>query len=153
MTVSDRIGMFRELDHTADLRVEICGKTEEQLYQNAVLCLYCLLKLPDASDSFTALPAVSSLTFSGMDREDVLVQLLGELLFVAVTEKRRWIPGKCSCGIPRDSRSVTLSMEGTWIDIPPEDVESNTEIKSVTYHDTKITRNPQGFVATVVMDL
>jgi SHS2 domain-containing protein len=153
MNISDRNEIFRELNHVGDLRVEIYGKTEEDLFQNAVRCLYCLLGLPDLPLSDTPLPASTPLNFAGMDREDVLVQLLGELLFVAVTEKRRWIPGKCTCGIPRDSRSVSLVVEGTWKDLPPEDSKGNTEIKAVTYHDTKIVRQPRGYVATVVMDL
>jgi SHS2 domain-containing protein len=153
MTVSDRNGIFRELNHAGDLRVEIFGKTEEELFQNAVRSLYSLLGLPEISMSNPRPLASSPLTFSGMDREDVLVQLLGELLFVAVTEKRRWIPGKCTSGIPRDSRSVSLVVEGTWEDFPPEDSKWNTEIKAVTYHDTKIVKQPEGYVATVVMDL
>jgi len=153
MTVSDRNVIFRELNHAGDLRVEIFGKTEEELFQNAVRSLYSLLGLPEISMSAPPPPASSPLVFSGMDREDVLVQLLGELLFVAVTEKRRWIPGKCTSGIPRDSRSLSLVVEGTWKDFPPESTEWKTEIKAVTYHDTKIVKQPAGYVATVVMDL
>jgi hypothetical protein len=33
---TDRKAPFRELDHTADLRVEIRGKDEQGLFRNAV---------------------------------------------------------------------------------------------------------------------
>ncbi len=146
--------IYRETDHTADLRVEIFGRTEEELMVHSILTLYSLLGLPEETIGPGArLPGDRDLIISGMDGEDVLVRLLGELLTVAVVEKRRWLPRSGSCRLSRDGQGLLLQVEGRWRELLPQETDWKTEIKAVTYHDARIRHHPDGYAATVVMDL
>ncbi len=151
MTDSGPHRIFRELDHTADLRVEIFGHSEEDLFQNAVRTLYSLLGLPVTA--CTGSSQEGSLMFSGLDREDILVQLLGELLYSAVSEKKRFFPERWAFRKDREDRSESLLLEGTWRSLGTAFTGWKNDIKAVTYHDARIRRGPDGYTATVVMDL
>jgi len=150
--------MYREVDHASDLQVEIRGRTPEELFHHAILTLYALLGLADdASRAALAHPPIPgealALTFVGTDEEDLLVQLLGELLSVAVAERRRWIPREGSCRLSRDGQAVSLRVEGRWRRILREETRREREIKAVTYHEARIRKQGDGYTATVVMDL
>jgi len=146
---------YRETDHTADLRVEIYGRTHHELVLHAVETLYDLLGLPEASEEAAAsLPDLEELAFSGTDGEDLLVRLLGELLAAAVVDRRRWVPRKGSCRLTRHHPTgQALRMDGRWLPLPEEATRWKTEIKAVTYHDATIRKCSGGYVATLVMDL
>ena len=154
MTCSHNHRIYRETDHTADLRVEIYGRTEEELMLHSILTLYSLLGLTEEMDGSVSQPAGGpDLLISGVDKEDVLVRLLGELLATAMTEKRRWLPRKGSCRFLWEGEDLLLRVGGCWRNLLPEETEWKTEIKAVTYHDARIRKHPDGYAATVVMDL
>ena len=144
---------FRELEHTADLRVEIYGRDEQELFQNAVESLYVLLGLPDLSGREVDV-AADSLRICGQDREEALVQLLGELLYRATVEGKR---------LNLDALSLRRSAEGEagfevvvigcWQKLGDKEMTGKREIKAVTYHNVQIRRTKQGFSAEVVMDI
>ncbi len=143
---------FKELDHTADLRVEIWGKDEPELFRNAVESLYVLLGVGGWAGSKNA-PAMESLEVQARDLEEALVGLLGEMLYKATVERvrlevrdlvvRQGGEGAGEC-------SVVVS--GTWRMLTDGEMAGQREIKAVTYHDTRIRRTRQGFSARVVMD-
>ena len=149
--------IYRETDHTADLRVEIYGTSREELFHHAILTLYTLLGFPRMAASPQRSDDRSSggqvLTFCGTDEADLLVQLLGELLSVAVTERRCWVPREGGCRVTRDRDTAFLRLEGDWRDLLPIETGLEREIKAVTYHDAAIRKHGDGYVATVVMDL
>jgi SHS2 domain-containing protein len=144
---------FRELDHTADLRVEVQGKDEPDLFRNAVKSLYILLGLPEPPDRREAVCA-ERLEIHGEDAEEALVALLGELLYKAGVERRRLNLRELSVRSCVDSGGgYTVVLGGDWQDVRNADTAGEREIKAVTYHDVQIRRTPGGWSARIVMDL
>ncbi len=151
MKGSDGKTPFRELDHTADLRIEIAGKDEQDLFRNAVDSLYLVLGLPAVPEGGDA-PATEDLRIHGEDREEALVELLGELLYMATVERRRFLLHALSLREGEEG-DCGVVLTGTWQRLTEEESEGRREIKAVTYHDVQIRRTRQGFSAWVVMDL
>ncbi len=152
MVNPNRKPFFKELDHTADLGVEIYGQDVEDLFRNAVHALYVLLGFPETTDD-TLVRSGQTLKVEGQDQEDALVRLLGDLLYRADVEKERFFPEKVFLIRDSETGSVSVRIKGGWQDVSPEDRSGGREIKAVTYHRTEICRSPQGFVARLVMDI
>jgi SHS2 domain-containing protein len=150
---TDRRVPFRELDHTADLRVEIRGKDEKDLFRNAVESLYLLLGLPAAPSARDTVP-VERLEIKGQDPEEALVELLGELLYRATAERQRLNLKELSVRQGEEgSEGCRVVVCGGWETLSDGEMAEQREIKAVTYHDVQIRRTRRGWAARVVMDL
>jgi len=144
---------FRELDHTADLRVEIRGKDEQELFRNAVESLYLLLGLQAVSYRSDAAPD-ERLEIQGQDPEEALVGLLGELLYRATAERQRLNLRELFVRRGEEGEEgCRVDVRGDWETLTDGEMAGQREIKAVTYHDVRIRRTKRGWVARVVMDL
>ena len=152
MTDQDPEKIFRELDHTADLSVEIFGGDLRDLFRNAVQTLYALLGLSTSSTSTASLP-LETFTVRGQDREDALVRLLGELLSRAETEQEVIIQEELVLEEGCDKDGVHVFIEGRRQTFSEESRQGDYEVKAVTYHDTEIRRVPGGWIARLVLDV
>jgi SHS2 domain-containing protein len=153
VTASDGKKPFQELEHTADLRVEIRGKDEQDLFRNAVESLYHLLGLPLVSECETVLPE-ASLEVRGHDAEEALVELLGELLYRANVENVRFHLHELSVRERgEEGGECRILLSGVWRAFEKRATTGQREIKAVTYHDVHIRRTEEGLSARVVMDL
>lgn len=148
---TDRKPPFKELNHTADLRVEIVGKDEHELFRNAVESLYVLLGLPVVRDRRRCLPE-DGLRIEGQDPEETLVHLLGELLYRATVERRQFVVDTLSVSKGEEG-ALVVSASGCWCSVTEEEMRGKREIKAVTYHDLQIRETQKGLSARVVMDL
>ena len=150
---TDRKVPFRELDHTADLRVEIRGKDEEGLFLNAVESLYLLLGLPALPGRRDTVP-LERLEIKAQDPEEALVELLGELLYRATAERQRLNPKELSVRRGEEgAEGCRVVIRGGWENLSDAEMAGQREIKAVTYHDVQIRRTGSGWAARVVMDL
>jgi SHS2 domain-containing protein len=148
----DRKPPFKELDHTADLRIEIVGRDEAELFRNAVDSLYVLLELPVVLDH-TGLREVDELRILGQDPEESLVQLLGELLYRATVERQQLTVDTLSVRRGGEGGGLCeVLVTGRWRTLLDEEMTDKREIKAVTYHNVEIRRTGQGFSAKLVMD-
>ena len=153
MKETDRKAPFKELDHTADLRVEIRGKDEQELFRNAVESLYLLLGLQAVSDRRDVVPG-ERLEIQGQDPEEALVGLLGELLYRATAERQRLNLQELSVRRGEEGEEgCRVDVRGGWETLTAGEMAGQREIKAVTYHDVQIRRTKRGWVARVVMDL
>ena len=143
---------FKELDHTADLRIEIVGRDEPELFRNAVESLYVLLGLPVVSDR-SEHQEVDKLRILGQDPEESLVQLLGELLYRATVERQQLTLDTLSVRRGVEGEGVCeVLVTGRWRTLLEEEMTGMREIKAVTYHNVEIRRTRKGFSAKLVMD-
>lgn len=141
------------MNHTADLRIEILGKDEEELFRNAVDSLYVLLGLPLRSQSDDGLSA-DRLEILGQDPEEALVQLLGELLYRVTVERRQLIPDTLAVRRGEGAeQGCGVTLVGRWLPLADESLEGKREIKAVTYHDVQIRESRKGLSARVVFDI
>ena len=136
---------FEVLEHTADVGLRAWGETREALFENCALGLAEILDRSGNGDVAEGTGRVS-VELHATDVEALLVEWMNEVLFalereeaclrasriteVAETELRAWIELSACAGTPEA-----------------------TELKAATYHQLSVRETPQGWEATVYLDV
>jgi SHS2 domain-containing protein len=132
---------YRQVEHSADLAVEIWGPSEEALLVEAARAVVDLLT--DGAE--VAEVAERHIELDTLDAEDRLVQWLNELIFAAIAE-----------GFLVRAAHVVLRPGGLAAMVRGEERAGDkirTELKSATYHDLHVQSGPDGWRARVVIDV
>lgn len=128
---------WEALDHTADIGFRAWGRTLAELYERAAEAVLSLAVLLEQVES----RGERSLTVEGIDREELLVAWLSELLYLwtgaGFIAKRFQVKIEPPQGEEPDRPwRLTGLVEGEPWD--PERHEAYTDIKAVTYHNLQI---------------
>jgi SHS2 domain-containing protein len=135
---------YRVFDHTADLGVEIYGKTVKDLFANAAFAVF---------DILTDLNRVrvieeKKITVEGEGWEDLLINYLREVLYLFNGEG---LLLKEFSIIDIDPHHLRGKVSGEVFD--PLKHRMNKEIKAVTYHQITVRETPDGWVGRVIFDV
>jgi SHS2 domain-containing protein len=135
---------YRVFDHTADLGVEIYGKTVKDLFANAAFAVF---------DILTDLNRVrvieeKKITVEGEGWEDLLINYLREVLYLFNGEG---LLLKEFSIIDIDPQHLRGKVSGEVFD--PLKHRMNKEIKAVTYHQITVRETPDGWVGRVIFDV
>lgn len=137
----DRAG-HRQLDHTADLALELWAPTESELLAEAARALTAILtedSPPDATGS-------RRVALAALDGPDRLVRWMNEILTLAIVE------GFVTVTARVDLEGETgLRAELTGHPLAFDRVR--TELKCVTYHDLALEQEAGTWRARVVIDV
>ncbi len=145
---ADRDGAYTELDHPADVLLEIWGKNLPGLFDNALFALYDqLAELEGFEAERKEIMAVNAPTPA-----EALRSLLSEALYRFATKgfvaTRAEIDVKTT---PTDGIEVTAELHGETVDRQRHTLL--TEVKAVTYHKLSVEPQPDGsWRATVLFD-
>ena len=137
--------LYKLIDHTADLGMEVTGRTKRELFTKAALSLMDIVVERKGTPSGLQEKA---LTIEGSDPADLLINFLREILYLFNAEAV--IIGKCEitkCG------NKTLDAR-LWLE--PYNKKKHvmkTEIKAVTYHGLSVERIKNGWRAGVIFDV
>ncbi len=142
--------MYRWVEHTGELELEVEADVEEAIYAQALQAIAELLgNEPDTEpargpDGLAARGhAVRDVAVEAPDRSRLLAEFLGELAFLAETE--RFVP----VGLERlelEAGRLQATVRGRTGD-PPH------LVKAVTYHGLSFEAVDGGWRATVVLDV
>ena len=140
----DAAPLAREIEHTADLGLEIEAPTLAALFERAGLAMLGLML-----DVAALAPREErALTVEGDDVEELLHDWLQTLLVQLQVDGF----AACELDVARvDERSVRGSARGERIDLARHPI--HTELKGVTYHALAVARDPAGFSARVIFDV
>ena len=133
---------FRLLEHTADVGIEARAATLEDLLGQAALGIYHLLGLPAGGDGGRE---VRKLALSAGDREELLVAWLNEIVYLVQTEG--FVAGEFHLDLSAPAK-LQARLAGVLSTDQPE-----REIKAVTYHGLKVSKESSGWLARVFLDL
>jgi SHS2 domain-containing protein len=138
------VNSYRLLEHTADMGIEAEGETQAALFQQMALGLRQII---------TACPDIRPQTemmidVVGMDREELLVNWLNELVFLL--ETRHFLPAIFEIETI-DEQRLRARVRGETFDPARHFLER--EIKAVTYHQIKVESTGQYWSAQVFVDL
>lgn len=135
---------YEILDHTADVRVRIEGRSFEDFLSSAALALMDLI-----SDR-TKVKTVEEVDFQveAETGEELLIKMLGEILYVNRVRDMVF-------------HDLVIEMTGKYgakgrllgEKFDPERHELELDIKAATYHNLKIQRVNDRFIAEVVFDI
>jgi SHS2 domain-containing protein len=141
--VDDR-ATYREIEHTADLGVEVTAADMPALFTVAGEALYALIADPATIESREEL----SIFAAGDNPEELLHAWLCELL--AVFNVRGFVGKRCQVTHISDSQ-VQGRVSGETLDLKRHGFR--TEIKGVTYHDFKVWQEAGAWHARVIFDV
>ena len=137
---------YRYLPHTADVLVAVQGATLRRLFENAGAALFDLI-----TDRTKVRPRESvKVEASGLDRENLLVRFLSELLYLQDT--RGWRFRFCRVtAFDREAFTVRAVAHGEPFD--PGRHPRRREVKAITYHQVHIARSGGRWRVRLVMDV
>jgi SHS2 domain-containing protein len=135
---------FREIEHTADLGIEVKATDLPGLFASAGEALYALI----ADTSTVATKETIAVSATGNGWEELLHDWLSELL--AQFNLRNFLGKKCEIK-ELDANHVESQVKGEILDLKRH--RFNTEIKGVTYHHLKVWQDDGSWHAQVIFDV
>jgi SHS2 domain-containing protein len=135
---------YTQIDHTADLRIRVHGRSPGDLFGNAARALMDLM-IEDASGDTTA---VDEVALEGDDFADLMVRWLGEILYLFEVE------GMVATVFDiheLEPKRLRATVRGVPFD--PEIHEILTDIKAVTYHEIGVGPKGGRWEAEVTFDV
>jgi SHS2 domain-containing protein len=130
------------LEHEADMGLLIFGRTEEELFANAVKALFSLMI------DTKALDASVKKQVSVADGDELLIVFLNELLYLFDVEG--FVPKKLTSVQIADGK-VHAEMNGGVLDRERHVVKR--EIKAVTYHGFSVEKEGALLRARIIIDV
>ena len=135
---------YREIEHTADLGIEVIAADLPALFASAGEALYALIADPATIESRDAI----AIAAAGDDPDELLHAWLCELL--ALFNVQGFIGKHCEIAAIGNGQ-VQGRVRGEKLDL--ERHAFHTEIKGVTYHDFKVWRAAGGWHARIIFDV
>lgn len=141
--------IYQLFDHTADIGVEIYGRTRKELFANAAKALSDMMierkeKVADKYDVFRE----EKITLEGSDTADLLVNFLRELLYFH--NGKNLVCRFCAIlSCTRQKLTTRLIFEP----FQPKKHLVKIEVKAVTYHGLSVEKNKAGWKARVIFDV
>jgi SHS2 domain-containing protein len=135
---------YREIEHTADLGIEVTATDLPALFASAGEALYALIADPTTVESRNAIDIV----VTGNDSEALLHAWLCELL--ALFNLREFIGKHCEI-MALGNGQARGRVSGEKLDLDRH--AFHTEIKGITYHDFRVWRADDGWHARIIFDV
>ena len=138
---------YKLLNHTADIRVEVWGKTRKELFANALAAMFdVMIDIPD-DEKIKALEE-KTVKITGNDLEDMLINFLREALYLF--NGQGWLIKSCE-SVELTGRIIVARLQGELYNRQKNPLK--TEIKAVTYHGLMINKSKKSWQAKVVLDV
>jgi SHS2 domain-containing protein len=130
---------YRWVDHTAELELEIRAHTEAGVFTQALRAFIELV-----GDGHHASNQAREIGLTGSDdRAVLLARWLDELEFLAETEDL----------VPDGIQDMTVDAHGLRATVDGHTGRPRSVVKGVTYHRLAFEHRPDGYRATVVLDV
>lgn len=131
--------MYRWVDHTAELELELSAPTLEAVLQEA---LSAYAELVADAEPVAGEPAVCAVELTAPDLPSLLVDWLGELVYLADAE--RLVP---------EGASIELSERRLRATVRGRRASPRPLVKGVTYHRAELRCADDGWHGRVVLDV
>ena len=141
---------YRDLDHPADLWLEVHGDTLPDLAENALFALFDTLVETEGVEA----EKMVEITVRGAGPAEALRTLLAEALFLFDSE-RFAAAGAMVRAEVRDALGETVLSAELWgRQLSASDPAQKTEVKAVTHHRLHVASEPgRGWTASVLLDV
>ena len=142
---------YKLFDHTADIGVEISGRTKKELFANAAYAMFDILIENFDTKNKTAKGTQERqkiVTVDGADLEDLLINFLRETLYLF--NGQGWIVDNCEikeCG----NKRLKARLMGEPFNKKKHSIK--TEIKAITYSGLSVEKQKSGWMARVIFDV
>ena len=133
-------------DHTADIGIEVTGRTRKALFVNASGALFDVMI--QSKTGGVAKKQQKKIAVEGTDVADLLINFLRELLYLFNGEK--FITGGCEI-IKFTNQELQAWLTGESFDSKKHLIK--TEIKAVTYSGLTVEKEKAGWRARIIFDV
>jgi SHS2 domain-containing protein len=133
-------------DHTADIGVEVTGRTRKELFVNAAAALFDVLI--ESKTGEVSKKQQKKITVEGADVSDLLINFLRELLYLFNGEK--FLTDSCEIMNFTDKK-LQACLTGESFNSKKHLIKM--EIKAVTYSGLKVEKVKTGWKARVIFDV
>jgi SHS2 domain-containing protein len=137
---------YKFFDHTADIGVEVTGRTRKELFVNAADALFDVMiesKTGEASEK-----QQKKVMIEGADIADLLINFLREILYLFNVEK--FVIDKCEI-MKFTNKALQARLTGELFNNKKQLLK--TEIKAVTYSGAKVEKIKDGWRARIIFDV
>jgi len=142
---------YKLFDHTADIGVEISGRTKKDLFANAAKALFDILienlDSKGKSEEKTQ-KRQRTVTVNGLDVEDLLINFLREILYLF--NGKGWVLSQCEI-VESGNKRLVARLTGKPFNKKKHSIK--TEIKAVTYSGLNVEKQKSGWRARVIFDV
>jgi SHS2 domain-containing protein len=132
---------FEILEHKADLKIRVFGKTEKELFENAMIGMQKAAKYEPIKKIETKQVKIK---IKSIDLLSLLVDFLSEILYLVETKKLVFEKVEFK-------KFTKNEIEAILTGKPLK--RMGFHIKAVTYHDLKILQKKEGFEAEILFDI
>ena len=134
---------WKLIDHTADIRLEVCGTDLQALFVNAAAALTEILGSGEAAPAEEDVEV--DLESPGLD--ELMVDWLREILFY--NQVRGWILAQSAI---KELSDTALKARLSFV-LRASEVQPEIEIKAVTYHGLSVEKSHRGYCAKILFDI
>lgn len=134
---------YRQVEHTADVKVEIYGRDLGELFSNACFCIFDVMLDSNRIRGQNSAPV----SLESRELPELFMDWLRELLFHFSTRSFA-VAGVAVADV--DERHINATLFGEPFDLERHGLK--VELKAPTYHQFSIEKSPDGYRATVVFD-
>lgn len=135
---------YRLIDHTADFGIHVFGSDLKDLFSNAAFAMFDLItdikSLKGADES--------SLNVKGVDRPDLMVNWLRELLYIW-NGKEKLVKSINIIFITENELAAKIKFDS----FDPARHSIKNEIKAVTYHQIQVNQIAKGWESRIIFDV
>ena len=142
---------YKFFDHTADIGVEISGRTKKDLFANAAKALFDVLIESNESKSKSAEKTQKrqrTVTVNGLDVEDLLINFLREILYLF--NGKGWVLSQCEI-VESGNKRLKAQLMGEPFNKKKHLIK--TELKAVTYSGLTVEKVKAGWRARIIFDV
>lgn len=137
---------YKFFNHTADIGIEVTGRTRKELFVNAADALFDVM-IESKTGEMSA-KQQKKMTVEGADVADLLINFLRELLYLFNGEK--FITTRCEI-IQFSNKALHARLTGESFTNKKHLIK--TEIKAVTYSGAKVEKFKRVWKARVIFDV
>ncbi len=141
--------MYRLIDHTGDIGIEVKGENLQELFKDAISALYSIfldLKILKKKGE-------EELIIEGKDLEEILVETLNEIIYLFEVKKIIFIDFK-EFAIEENQDKISLKSKMSY------DVFDSTRhkilgagVKAATYHNIVVKKENDKYFARIIIDV
>jgi SHS2 domain-containing protein len=138
---------FEILEHTADLKIKVFGKTKEELFENAMVGMFEAAKYETTKRLTTKRLTTKRLTIKikSIDLPSLLVDFLNEVLYLVETKKLIFEKVEFKTFTENELEAILFGKPLKRMGV---------HIKGVTYHGLEIKKNEKGgWYAEILFDI
>jgi SHS2 domain-containing protein len=128
------------IEHTAELQLELHGRSEAAIFRQAV---HALRELLEDEGPVTGARVERTVEAEATDRGALLAEWMAELVFLAETEGL----------VPDEARDLVVGDDSVTAVVIGRTCEPRHFVKAVTYHDLELHRDRDGWRGNVVLDV